>query len=38
MVKAEPELWSWRGKRRSDIYIEETESFVKPIAFNAREV
>ena len=24
-------------KRRSDIYIEETESFVKPIAFNAKK-
>ncbi len=37
MVKAEPELLELARKRRSDIYIEETESFVKPIAFNARK-
>ncbi len=37
MVKAEPELFELARKRRSDIYIEETESFVKPIAFNARK-
>ena len=37
MVKAEPELLKLARKRRSDIYIEETESFVKPIAFNAKK-
>lgn len=37
MVKAEPELLELARKRRSDIYIEETESFVKPIAFNAKK-
>ena len=37
MVKAEPELLELARKRRSDIYIEETESFVKPIAFNAKQ-
>ena len=37
MVKAEPELSELARKRRSDIYIDETESFVKPIAFNAKK-
>lgn len=37
MVKAEPELLELARKRRSDIYIEESESFVKPIAFNAKK-
>ena len=37
MVKAEPEFLELARKRRSDIYIEETESFVKPIAFNAKK-
>lgn len=37
MVKAEPELSELARKRRSDIYVEETESFVKPIAFNAKK-
>lgn len=37
MVKAEPELLEEAQKRRSDIYIEDTESFVKPIAFNAKK-
>ena len=30
-------LKSWQKKRRSDIYIEESNTFVKPIAFNAKK-
>lgn len=37
MVKAEEELNELAKKRRSDIYYEETNSFVKPIAFNAKK-
>ncbi|MDE6663589.1 MAG: terminase large subunit [Lachnospiraceae bacterium] len=37
MVQAEDELNELAKKRRSDIYYEETNSFVKPIAFNARK-
>ena len=37
MVQAEDELNEQAKKRRSDIYYEETNSFVKPIAFNAKK-
>lgn len=37
MVAQEPELASLARKRRSDIYIEETNSSVKPLAFNAKK-
>lgn len=37
MVQAEPELSELAKKRRSDIYYDETNSFVKPIAFNAKK-
>ena len=37
MIQAEEELEELAKKRRSDIYIEETNSFVKPIAFNAKK-
>lgn len=37
MVLAEPELEELAKKRRSDIYIEESNTFVKPIAFNAKK-
>ena len=37
MVQAEDELNELANKRRSDIYYEETNSFVKPIAFNAKK-
>ena len=37
MVQAEDELNELARKRRSDIYYEETNSFVKPIAFNAKK-
>ncbi|MCM1219303.1 MAG: terminase large subunit [Lachnospiraceae bacterium] len=37
MVKAEPELEELAKKRRSDIYIEESNTFIKPIAFNAKK-
>lgn len=37
IVKAEEELSERARKRRSDIYIDESESFVKPIAFNAKK-
>jgi phage terminase large subunit-like protein len=37
MVKAEPELDAMAVKRRSDIYIEETNCVVKPLAFNAKK-
>ena len=37
MVQAEDELNELAKKRRSDIYYEETNSFVKPIAFNAKK-
>ena len=36
-VLAEPELEELAKKRRSDIYIEESNTFVKPIAFNAKK-
>ena len=37
MVQAEDELNELAKKRRSDIYYEDTNSFVKPIAFNAKK-
>lgn len=37
MVKAEEELEELAKKRRSDIYIEETNTVIKPIAFNAKK-
>lgn len=35
MVKAEPELAQLSQKRRTDIYVESTNSSAKPLAFNA---
>lgn len=37
MVDKEPELKEEARKRRSDLYIDATNSFVKPIAFNAKK-
>ena len=37
IMQAEPELSELAKKRRSDIYIEESNTFVKPIAFNAKK-
>lgn len=37
MVQAEPELDELAKKRRSDIYLEDTNSVIKPIAFNAKK-
>lgn len=37
MVQAEDELNELAKKRRSDIYYEDSNSFVKPIAFNAKK-
>lgn len=37
MITQEPELAELAQKRRSDIYIEETNSIVKPLAFNAKK-
>lgn len=37
MTEAEPELAEMRAKRRSDIYLQETNSTVKPLAFNAKK-
>lgn len=37
MTEAEPELAEMREKRRSDIYLQETNSTVKPLAFNAKK-
>ena len=37
MIMQEPELAALAQKRRSDIYIEETNSSVKPLAFNAKK-
>lgn len=37
MVKKEPELAELAKKRRSDIYIEDTNTVVKPLAFNAKK-
>jgi phage terminase large subunit-like protein len=37
MVQAEDELLELAKKRRSDIYIADTNSVIKPIAFNAKK-
>lgn len=37
MVKADEELEELAKKRRSDIYIEESNTIIKPIAFNAKK-
>ena len=37
MVQAEEELNELTKKRRSDIYLEETNTVIKPIAFNAKK-
>lgn len=37
MIKKEPELSDIAAKRRSDIYIEESNTAVKPLAFNAKK-
>ncbi len=37
MIQAEPELEELSKKRRSDIYISETNTIIKPIAFNAKK-
>lgn len=37
MVQKEPELDSLSQKRRSDIYIQNTNTTVKPLAFNAKK-
>lgn len=37
MVKREPELDSLSRKRRTDIYIESTNTSIEPLAFNAKK-
>ena len=37
MVKKEPELSELAKKRRSDIYIEDANTVIKPLAFNAKK-
>ena len=37
MISREPELADLAKKRRSDIYLESTNSVVKPLAFNAKK-
>ena len=37
MIKKEPELSELAKKRRSDIYIEESNTAIKPLAFNAKK-
>ena len=37
MLKKEPELEELSRKRRSDIYVEESNTVVKPLAFNAKK-
>ena len=37
MIQAEPELDELAKKRRSDIYIADNNTVIKPIAFNARK-
>lgn len=37
MIQAEPELEELAKKRRSDIYIQENNTVIKPIAFNAKK-
>lgn len=37
MLQAEPELSSLAVKRRSDIYLEKTNTSIRPLAFNAKK-
>ena len=37
MIKKEPELYELAKKRRSDIYIDDTNTAIKPLAFNAKK-
>ena len=37
MISREPELESLAKKRRSDVYIEETNTTARPLAFNAKK-
>ena len=37
MIKQEPELSDLAQKRRSDIYLEATNTAIKPLAFNAKK-
>lgn len=37
MLKKEPELSELAQKRRSDIYIDDTNTVIKPLAFNAKK-
>ena len=37
MVTREPELSDLAKKRRSDVYIEETNTMIRPLAFNAKK-
>lgn len=37
MIEHEPELASLAKKRRSDIYLESTNTVIKPLAFNAKK-
>ena len=37
MLKKEPELMDLSLKRRSDIYVEESNTAIKPLAFNAKK-
>lgn len=37
MVQAEPELAALTKKRRSDIYVADTNTAVRPVAFNAKK-
>jgi phage terminase large subunit-like protein len=37
MIMREPELMNMAQKRRSDIYLEDTNCSVKPLAFNAKK-
>ena len=37
MLKKEPELAALSKKRRSDIYIDESNTAIKPLAFNAKK-
>ena len=37
MIRKEPELSDISKKRRSDIYVEETNTAIKPLAFNAKK-
>lgn len=37
MVQAEPELSALAQKRRSDVYLESTNTSIRPLAFNAKK-